>query len=152
MSIYDDRPYEVGKGKPPKVSQFKKGQSGNPKGRKRKATIVDMSARELVAEAVNEMIPVTIRNRAVFLPKKYAIIIGIVNDGLTGTPSQRLKAFEALNRFDAFDLQSNDRAQTPEEREAVAKDLVSQLALEAERHFAQNGEYWDKATGEVRKI
>lgn len=29
----DDRAYKVGYGKPPKHSQFKKGQSGNPKGR-----------------------------------------------------------------------------------------------------------------------
>lgn len=29
----DDKPYEVGFGKPPKTTQFKPGQSGNPKGR-----------------------------------------------------------------------------------------------------------------------
>ena len=29
----DDQPYEVGYGKPPKVSQFRTGASGNPKGR-----------------------------------------------------------------------------------------------------------------------
>jgi Family of unknown function (DUF5681) len=30
-----DQEYEVGYGKPPKAGQFRKGQSGNPKGRKR---------------------------------------------------------------------------------------------------------------------
>lgn len=35
MADHDD--YEVGYGKPPKRSQFKKGQSGNPKGRKKGA-------------------------------------------------------------------------------------------------------------------
>lgn len=29
----DDKPYEVGYGKPPKHGQFQKGQSGNPRGR-----------------------------------------------------------------------------------------------------------------------
>jgi uncharacterized protein DUF5681 len=33
---HSDRPYEVGRGKPPKHTQFKKGQSGNPKGRRRR--------------------------------------------------------------------------------------------------------------------
>ena len=28
-----DRPYEIGKGKPPNTTQFQKGQSGNPAGR-----------------------------------------------------------------------------------------------------------------------
>ena len=32
--------YEVGYGKPPKKHQFKRGQSGNPKGRKKKLTRV----------------------------------------------------------------------------------------------------------------
>jgi hypothetical protein len=33
MSTYDDPGYEVGYGKPPQSTQFKKGKSGNPKGR-----------------------------------------------------------------------------------------------------------------------
>ena len=32
----DGRGYEVGYGKPPKATRFKKGQSGNPKGRPRR--------------------------------------------------------------------------------------------------------------------
>lgn len=34
MSENDDEPYEVGYRKPPRQTRFKKGQSGNPKGRK----------------------------------------------------------------------------------------------------------------------
>jgi hypothetical protein len=38
----DQRQYEIGKGKPPKVHQFQPGQSGNPKGRKKgKKSIAD---------------------------------------------------------------------------------------------------------------
>lgn len=40
--------YEVGKGRPPKKSQWKKGQSGNPKGRKKGRRNVATIAREIL--------------------------------------------------------------------------------------------------------
>jgi hypothetical protein len=42
-----DEPYAVGYGKPPKGSQFKPGQSGNPHGRKKKVpSVLDVLVRE----------------------------------------------------------------------------------------------------------
>ena len=152
MSNVDDRPYEVGNCKPPKHSQFKKGQSGNPKGRKRKASIIDMTAREMVSKIVSELIPVRIGNRQVTLPKKYAVIVGIVHDSLSGTPNQRLKAFECLNKFGAFDLTPNDRMPTPDEQDAINYAIVEELAKEAEREAALRGENYDHTTGVFRKI
>jgi hypothetical protein len=52
------REYEVGYGKPPKKSQFKKGQSGNPKGSKKTERIDDLL---VVIEGVLAE-PVTIRD------------------------------------------------------------------------------------------
>lgn len=43
MGDSEDKDYEVGYGKPPKASQFKPGQSGNPNGRpKYKGTVKDI--------------------------------------------------------------------------------------------------------------
>jgi Family of unknown function (DUF5681) len=47
------RDYEVGRGKPPVHSRFKKGQSGNPRGRPAKNLAV------LLAAALNETVTVT---------------------------------------------------------------------------------------------
>jgi len=48
----DDRPYTVGFGKPPKRTQFREGQSGNPsgrpKGKKNLATVVERELQEKV--------------------------------------------------------------------------------------------------------
>lgn len=46
----NDKPYEVGKGKPPKHSQFQRGQSGNPKGKTREKQLADMKAGEIASK------------------------------------------------------------------------------------------------------
>ena len=50
----DKRDYEVGRGKPPVHTRFKKGQSGNPRGPRPK----NLSA--LLLDALNEKVVVTI--------------------------------------------------------------------------------------------
>ena len=48
-----DKPYEVGFGKPPKSTQFRKGQSGNSKGRpKGKPNLVTVINRTLQAKVI----------------------------------------------------------------------------------------------------
>ncbi len=51
--------YDVGYGKPPKASQFKKGESGNPAGRKKGSR----SHSEIIAKAMNETVTVTVGGR-----------------------------------------------------------------------------------------
>jgi uncharacterized protein DUF5681 len=76
------RDYEVGKGKPPKAFQFKKGQSGNPKGRPKRQSVEDL--RLLIDEILAE--PVTMREggklRAV--SNLEAMMHAQLNNGLKG--------------------------------------------------------------------
>lgn len=51
--------YEVGYGKPPKATQFKKGQSGNSKGRPRKSENV----RTLLRETLNQRVQVRVNGK-----------------------------------------------------------------------------------------
>jgi len=74
--------YEVGYGKPPKNTQFRKGQSGNPKGRPK-------GSKNLVAlihEALNQPISVREDGRSRKVPASAAIAKRMVHGGLAGNP------------------------------------------------------------------
>lgn len=51
------QPYKVGYGKPPRQHQFKKGVSGNPKGRKKKDTTIRSILKKIIAETVTAKMP-----------------------------------------------------------------------------------------------
>ncbi len=143
MGQYDDRDYPVGKGKPPAEHQFKKGQSGNPRGPRHRKKAKEATLEVLAHEAVNEMVSVFINGRERRLPKKQAIVVGVVNDGLTGTPAQRLKALKALREIGAFDRTVEDHRLTPEMEQERAIALLNLFREEGMRdeemrhHFAQ---------------
>ena len=67
--------YEVGYGKPPRHTCFKKGQSGNPRGRPRGSK----NLRTLLNEALNELVVVTEEGGRRKITKREAIITQLVN-------------------------------------------------------------------------
>jgi len=133
MGKYDDRPYEVGKGKPPMNTRFRPGVSGNPKGAKRKKKEIEVSLPLLLKEALNDMVTVTINGREVRVPKRQAIIVQTVNDALTGTPTQRQKTLKMLYDIGAFDPDvSDDRTEPGLSQETIA-DFIDALIEEGKR-------------------
>ena len=72
--------YEVGYGKPPKKNQFKKGQSGNPKGRPKKSR--NRSA--LMEEELNQQIKVKEGNKTITMSKSEAVVKQLINKGIKG--------------------------------------------------------------------
>lgn len=77
---YDDE--EVGYKKPPKKTQFKKGQSGNPKGRPPKPNLYDA-----VIQALNEDIEFMLNGEKTKMTAKEAILKKVMIDALNGTGS-----------------------------------------------------------------
>ena len=70
----DKRDYEVGRGTPPVHTRFKKGQSGNPRGRPKK------TLPGLLLAALNEPVFVTIDGKRRKITKREVIVTQMVNN------------------------------------------------------------------------
>ena len=76
----DESDYEVGYGKPPKNSQFPKGQSGNPKGRPKGA----LSLASVLEAALSERVDIRENGRSRTLSKLDVVIKQVVNKAASG--------------------------------------------------------------------
>ncbi|MER3356617.1 MAG: DUF5681 domain-containing protein [Hoeflea sp. D1-CHI-28] len=75
--------YEVGYCRPPKDKQFKKGQSPNPTGRKRKPK----SVREQIKDVLAQKIPITEGGKTKKLPRQQIILISLRIPGFADSHS-----------------------------------------------------------------
>jgi hypothetical protein len=76
----DDRNYEVGYGKPPVETRFRKGQSGNPAGRPRGSK----NLATLFEAELSERIAVSENGRRKRITKQEAMVKHVVNKALSG--------------------------------------------------------------------
>jgi hypothetical protein len=84
-----ERTYEVGRGKPPKHSQFKPGQSGNPDGARKKRR---SSVSSTMSDAFSERVSVTVNGKQKTMTKKELVVEQLIAKTLKGD----LKALRKL--------------------------------------------------------
>ena len=79
--------YEIGRGKPPKHTRWKKGQSGNPRGRPKERSQKKRDLIDELEEEGAEQIPVHENGKAKMMSKRKAFIKGVYNRALNGNPA-----------------------------------------------------------------
>jgi hypothetical protein len=114
--------YEVGYRKPPRHSQFKKGQSGNPKGRP-KGT---QNLRTDFLEELSERMTIREGSREVTLSKQRVLMKSLMSGALKGSPAAIKSVLDLAFRFAELSEEEpqGTAALTADEREVV--DLLLQ--------------------------
>src|SRR5467141_3613093 len=109
--------YQVGPGRPPLHTRFKKGQSGNPGGRSTK------SLPALLADALNETVVVTIDGRRRTVTKREAIVTQMV-DKSANADLQATKML--INMMKDVEHKAGDAA-PPRELRRLVQQFVARL-------------------------
>ena len=111
--------YEVGYGKPPKATQFKKGQSGNPSGKKKPASLEDILKRTLAAQ-----VTASIDGKKQSLSMMEAIVQALVRKAVTGDLAAIKTVVQAAAAF--ADEPVAEATLSPHQLEAL-KDILSTM-------------------------
>lgn len=115
-----NKDYEVGYKKPPKVTRFNKGKSGNPKGRPK-------NTRNLVAlidEELDKSVVLKENGRTITLTKREALAKRLVNNALSGDPKStnsliQMSSLSSEREEDMVELSKTDQEQFDRLRQRI---------------------------------
>jgi hypothetical protein len=122
-----DKPYDVGYGRPPEGKRFRKGESGNPKGRPRGSKNIAT----LLDEELSERVPVNENGKRKTITMRKAITKQTVRKAASGNEKFIKLVFELDGLKDARDGSvPSATAPTDDDDRQVIQDLRRQLAAE----------------------
>lgn len=124
----DNDDYDVGYGKPPKHSRFKKGQSGNRRGRPKgarnlKTDLLDEFAEEIVVRE---------GGRALTLSKQRALVKSLMAKGLNGDDRVAAKLFDFHLRLNGTEADGDETdIELSEDEQAILRTLETRILRKA---------------------
>jgi Family of unknown function (DUF5681) len=136
---------KVGYGKPPKETRFKKGQSGNPRGRPRATEDLKM----LVGKVLDEKVVITEKGRSRTISMFEAVIKQLVRRSAQGDYRATRDLLELVQEFEqqarSRKTQENQSAPRPSHvlvlphnnRDPLDPELLADLMRTKERHYAR---------------
>lgn len=122
-------PYEVGYGKPPTHSQFKKGQSGNPAGRPKQRR----NFKTILAEVLQEPVQIRQGERARTVPYTEALIRSMASRALQGDAKFTAEVITLIRLSEGAAEESN--RQPAQELTAADEKLIANFL---ERHGTES--------------
>jgi len=124
---FEEKPYPVGYGRPPKATQFKPSQSGNPKGRPR--AVPTMHA--VVSKVLQESIEIREGERVKRMSNRQALVRTAVRRFLNGDP-KLLRALSAMMRIESGESPREEETNAPISAadEAILADFLARHGIE----------------------
>lgn len=119
MSGDDPKDYKVGKGKPPKHTQFKPGQSGNPKGRPKGSKNVH----HVLSKILGEKITITDSGKKMEVDKFEAALRVMVNKSYVGGPASLKLLFDTWQNFSHAEQSPDKNPFTDDDYASLMEEL-----------------------------
>lgn len=116
-------PYEVGYGKPPKRNQFRKGQSGNPKG-KPKGT---KNFATLIQDELKKKVVITEDGKRKAVTKCEVIVKQLVNKSMAGDLKAAPFLFNEIRPFDGANVNPEKIDEMSQEDRAVMQSILRRI-------------------------
>ena len=122
----DERPYEVGYGRPPKHTRIKPGEVRNPRGRPKG----QRNAATVLRETLNQRVQIREGGRTRTVTKLAALFLKMINDASLGNPKAQTNALAAMRAAGLVEAPT-----TPQAQEApITADDQSLITDFYERH------------------
>jgi len=112
---------KVGFGCPPKTTRWKKGQSGNPKGRPKSKSEMMMDAANILTQPINARTP---DGKTVKLDGIEAAYLALCKNGLKGHKASLLEAIRIMLEIDPAIQDEEKRQQATKERVLAALERM----------------------------
>lgn len=129
-------PYNVGYRRPPKSTRFKKGRSGNPKGRPTGSKNVS----SVLLDVIGQKIPVTENGRTRRVPVFEVILRRLANDAMRNEPRAVKLLLSLVDRYaDTRETTEPIEDESAEDREILARYLGTRSGLGGNRTDHSNG-------------
>ncbi|AML51913.1 DUF5681 domain-containing protein [Falsihalocynthiibacter arcticus] len=119
-----DQDYEVGYCRPPKETQFKSGQSGNPKGRKEKTKSVQAQMLEVLSKKVS----ITEGGKTKKIPVQEVILRSLANKAAKGDLKAAAFVLNLMNSPEYADTDAIDQTSLSSDDQAMLDEMMRQLS------------------------
>ena len=142
--------YRVGPGRPPREFQFKPGQSGNPKGAKRKPPSIVIDVKAMLEKALNASLRVRKGEKEIEASKLAIGLEQLANQFAKGDRYARRDVFELADRLGIDLLAGQGLGPEAADRLLVSANDKALLADYLSRHRSRNDQSGDDTNGNDR--
>lgn len=119
--------YEVGYGRPPEKTQFRPGQSGNPKGRKRKPK----STQDQMKSILSKRITINEAGQSKRLTLQEVMLRSIANNAAKGDLRAANFVLNLINSDDAARTETLDKAMLSTEDQVLFEQMMGELKADS---------------------